>query len=59
MRRKKLTEVGYEQGLEDMHNYVRKMITNAINNPDVSNLPPRMVLQILLASLDLDDLRNA
>jgi hypothetical protein len=47
--------IGYEQGMEDMHNYVIKTINNAINNPALDILTPRQVLGILLASLNTKD----
>lgn len=49
-----LEQIGYEQGMEDMRNYVDKMIRNAIDNPALDVLTPRQVLGILLASLKDD-----
>ena len=47
--------IGYEQGMEDMHNYVIKTINNAMNNPALDVLTPRQVLGILVASLNAKD----
>ncbi len=46
-----LEQIGYEQGMADMKEYVEKMIRNAINNPALDVIPARMTLQVLLASL--------
>jgi hypothetical protein len=46
-----LEQIGYEQGMADMKDYVEKMIRNAINNPALDVIPARMTLQVLLASL--------
>jgi type I restriction-modification system DNA methylase subunit len=46
-----MQKIGYEEGMEDMHNYVINMITNAMNNPALDVLTPRQVLGILIASL--------
>lgn len=50
-----LEQIGYEQGMEDMRNYVDKMIRNAIDNPALDILTPRQVLGILLASLKVEE----
>jgi len=42
--------VGYEQGMQDMRDYVVNSIRNAIDNPALDVLPARMALQVLLAS---------
>lgn len=47
--------IGYEQGMQDMHDYVIKTITNAMNNPALDILTPRQVLGILVASLNDKD----
>ena len=50
MTKSKMEPVGYEQGLQDMRDYVVNSIRNAIDNPALDTLPSRMVLQILIAS---------
>ena len=50
-----LEQIGYEQGMEDMRNYVDKMIRNAIDNPAMDILTARQVLGILLASLKVEE----
>lgn len=50
-----LEQIGYEQGMEDMRNYVDSMITKAMNNPALDILTPRQVLGILLASLKVEE----
>ena len=49
-----LEQIGYEQGMEDMYNYVVKTIKSAIDNPALDVIPARMTLQVLLASLSMD-----
>lgn len=50
-----LETIGYEQGMQDMHNYVIKSIKNTLENPQLDIIPTSMALRILLASLsDLD-----
>ena len=47
-----MEQIGYEQGMQDMHNYVVNMMKNAIDNPALDILTPRQVLGILIASLN-------
>jgi hypothetical protein len=49
-----MEQIGYEQGMKDMHDYVVKTIKNAIDNPALDVIPARMTLQVLLASLSID-----
>jgi len=46
--------IGYEQGMQDMLDYVRKTIKNAIDNPSLDVIPSKMALQVLLASLNIE-----
>lgn len=46
-----LEQIGFNQGVD----YVRNIIVKAIDNPALDVIPSKMALQILLASLDMDD----
>lgn len=50
-----MEQIGYEQGMQDMHNYVVNMITNAIENPALDVINAKQALGILLASLKESD----
>lgn len=50
-----MEQIGYEQGMEDMHNYVIKTIKNAIDNPALDVIPAKMALQVLMASLQSEE----
>lgn len=45
----------YEQGMEDMLAYVQKTIYGALDNPALNVLPAKMALQVLLASLSIEE----
>ena len=55
MAKSEMEQIGYEAGMQDMHNYVVKTITGALNNPALDTLPSKMALQVLLASLTMQD----
>ena len=46
--------IGYEQGMQDMLDYVKKTIKNAIDNPSLDVIPSKMALQVLLASINIE-----
>jgi hypothetical protein len=50
-----MEQIGYEQGMQDMHDYVIKTIRNAIENPALDIIPAKMALQVLLASLNTEE----
>lgn len=53
MAMSEMEQIGYEAGMQDMHDYVIKTIKNAIDNPALDVIPSKMALQVLMASLTL------
>ena len=54
MAMSEMEQIGYEAGLEDMHAHVMKVIGGALDNPALDDLPSKMTLQVLMASLAED-----
>lgn len=50
-----IQQIGYETGLADMLAYVDKTILSAIDNPALDVIPAKMALQVLRASLTVED----
>jgi len=55
MAMSEMEQIGYEQGMQDMHTYVVDMITKAISNPALDVINAKQALGILLASLKDSD----
>ena len=54
MAMSEMEQIGYEAGMQDMHDYVMKVIGGALNNPALDVIPSKMALQVLMASLAED-----
>jgi hypothetical protein len=54
MAMSEMEQIGYEAGMQDMHNYVMNTIKSAIDNPALDIIPAKMALQVLMASLIAD-----
>jgi hypothetical protein len=50
-----IQQIGYETGLADMLAYVDKTILSAMDNPALDVIPAKMALQVLRASLTVED----
>lgn len=50
-----LEPVGYEQGMQDMRDYIERSVLKALENPQLDIMPASMALRVLLASLRVND----
>lgn len=55
MAKSEMEQIGYEAGLRDMLDYVNKVIDSSMGNDALNIIPARMALQVLKASLTVED----